>query len=479
MKGKKQSSRGGGKAATPAPKPAATPANRGGSGVGKQPIAMLRQDPKNARQITKGALEGLGSSMTEFGNLADVTWNEQLGDLVCGHQRMKRLRAAGAKSWERTGPDSGFIVDPKTGERFPIRIVRWDETKHRLAQIAANNPEIQGDFSKEAIDQLRALETDARYHELRLAELAAQLQGELDAANDTKTGNTDPDDAVEPPEEPISKRGDLWVLGDHRLLCGDSTSGDDVRRLMGGHRAVLMATDPPYGVDYGGAKRDIPTSDRKGSRFKDWGDIANDIDQKGCEEVLHGFLAAALPVIDARAAVYVWHAAGEMQDVFRRGIVAAGILIHRQIIWAKPGFVLTRSGMYHWAHEPCFYGWRQGNTPPWYGEKNQTSVWAIGRDDGKAVHPTQKPVAIFEIPMNNHTRAGEVCYEPFSGSGSQIIAGERLGRRVFAMELSPRWVDAAVARWEAFTGKKAQVEKAGGKRRPDSAARGEAAADGG
>lgn len=144
----------------------------------------------------------------------------------------------------------------------------------------------------------------------------------------------------------------------------------------------------------------------------------------------------------------------------------AGFVVHRQIIWRKPGFVLTRSGMYHWAHECASYGWVKGDMPPWLGEKNQTSVWDVGRDDGKAVHPTQKPVELFERPMLNHALRGEVVYEPFSGSGSAIIAGERQDRRVFAMDISPRWVDAAVARWEAFTGKKAVRE--GGARRKKS-----------
>jgi DNA modification methylase len=433
------------------------PQKSGGSGAtGKQPLALLRADPKNARKISKQALAGLGVSMTEFGDLSGITWNEKLGDLVAGHQRMKRLGSAGARSWERTGPDTGVVVDPKTKERFPVRIVQWDETKHRLAQIAANNPAIQGDFTEETLEQLRELETDARYHELRLQDLAAQLQGEADeAGGDPGGGDTDPDDAVEPPAKAITKTGDLWILGSHRLLCGDSTKPDQVTRLMDGHRAALMATDPPYGVDYNGVKKGIPKADGAAGRFKDWGDIENDVDPKGTEEILRGFLAAAQKVLGDAPGIYVWHPANDMQDVFRREMVTAGLLVHRQIIWVKPAFVFSRQGMYHLQHEPCFFGWRKGNIPPWYEEKNQASVWNVGRDDGKSVHPTQKPVELFEIPMRNHTREGEVCFEPFSGSGSQIIAGERMRRRVYAMELSPRWCDAAVARWEAFTGKKA------------------------
>ena len=122
--------------------------------------------------------------------------------------------------------------------------------------------------------------------------------------------------------------------------------------------------------------------------------------------------------------------------------------------------VLTRSGMYHWQHEPCFYGWRRGHMPPWYGDKSQTSVWEIGRDRD-AVHPTQKPVALWMPGIDNHTRPGEICYEPFSGSGSQIISAEQAGRRCYAMELSPNYVDVAVRRWQQFTGRTATLEATG------------------
>lgn len=165
------------KRSTKAKRAPTSPQNRGET-AGRHPLALLRPDPKNARKISKQALAGLGVSMHEFGDLSGITWNEKLGDLVCGHQRLKQLKSA--RTWERTGADAGVVVDPKTKERFPVRIVQWDETKHRLAQIAANNPAIQGDFTEETLEQLRALEADARYHELRLQDLAAQLQGEAD-----------------------------------------------------------------------------------------------------------------------------------------------------------------------------------------------------------------------------------------------------------------------------------------------------------
>jgi DNA modification methylase len=426
----------------------------------KLAVGVLKADPQNARTIEAPALRGLGVSMETFGDLSGIVWNERSGNLVAGHQRMNRLRAAGASEWHREG-DRGWIAHPKTGQRFDIRIVDWDATTERMANLTANNPAIQGEFTEEAAAQLAALEDEVAFEVLRLGELKEDLDREVKAAEDRQQGNGDPDDAPAPPPEPTTRRGDLWLLGDHRLLCGDSTDGRDVARLMDGQRAVLMNTDPPYGVDYTATKAGMPVSG-VGDAQDRWGDIENDaLTPEQLERLLLSFLRESSKRLVETAAVYVWHPPGELNHVFRSALLATGHIVHRQIIWEKPGFVLTRSGMYHWAHETCFFGWRQGKVPPWYGEKNQTSVWAAGRDDGKSVHPTQKPVALFEIPMANHTRKGEICYEPFSGSGSQIVAGERLGRRVFAMELSPRWVDAAVARWEAFTGRRGVREPAG------------------
>lgn len=423
----------------------------------KLPANLLKADPQNARTIEAPALRGLGVSMETFGDLSGIVWNERTGHLVAGHQRMNRLKAAGVDEWVREG-NAGLITHPKTKEVFTIRVVDWDPTTERMANLTANNPQIQGDFTEEAAEQLRALEDEMMFQALALDGLQEDLDREIKKAEEERNeGNTDPDDVPEPTSEAITKRGDLWVMGEHRLLCGDSTDPAEVRRLMDGKTAAIMNTDPPYGVNYTAVK---------GSQEK-WGDIENDnLDEGDLGRMLDGFLTAAAPHLRNGHAMYTWHPPGELNHVFRGALVKAGYLIHRQIIWKKPNFVLTRSGMYHWAHEPCFYGWKPGNVPPWYMEKNQSSVWEAGRDDGASVHPTQKPVALFEIPMQNHSRRGEICYEPFSGSGSQIIAGERLGRRVFAMELDPRYVHVAVTRWEAYTGKKAVRHPA-----PDPAAK--------
>jgi len=213
------------------------------------PIATLAPDPSDPRKMSDEARTGLAISLETFGSL-DIVFNDTTGELVSGHQRIDRLKAAGATELARDG-DWGNIVHPKTGERFPVRFVRWDATKQRMANLVANNPHLQGNFDDHALAQVRALEAIAGYTEMGLAKLAEELATVLGEPKPAD-GNCDPDEIPEPPTEPISKRGDLWLLGEHRLYCGDSTSAEDVARLMDGKKAALMATDPPYLVDYTG-----------------------------------------------------------------------------------------------------------------------------------------------------------------------------------------------------------------------------------
>src|SRR4029077_2843088 len=251
---------------------------------------------------------------------------EQLGILVAGHQRMKVLRAAGATEWVRNG-EGAYIVHPKTGEHFRIRIVKWDEVTHRMAELTANNPQIQGGYDEElAAAQLAGLVDDERFAALRLAELEAEIGEELAGAAPAAR-HDHPAQVPAPPAAPITQRGDLWLLGDHRLLCGDSTSREDVARLMDGFRAALVSTDPPYGVDYVATKAGMAVKGL-GDADERWSDIAND-DLKGEEMAafLDKVLAAALSVCAERPAIYVWHPSGDLSVEFRAALVRAGVLI--------------------------------------------------------------------------------------------------------------------------------------------------------
>jgi DNA modification methylase len=262
---------------------------------------------------------------------------------------------------------------------------------------------------------------------------------------------TDEDDVPPVPVEPVSKLGDLYIMGDHRLLCGDSTVLTDVERLMGGQKADMVFTDPPYNVNVAGGSHD--SRDKK--NFGKGPKIQNDSMSDG---EFHQFLVDSFTsmsmVIKDGATVYVTHADTEGIN-FRTAFIESGFMLKQCLIWAKQQFVFGRSD-YHWQHEPILYGWKSGAAHTFYGERNQGTVWSIDRPlRSEMEHPTQKPVALVEKAIGNSSKSGDILYEPFGGSGSTLIACEKTGRRCYMIELSPAYCDVIVARWEQATGKKA------------------------
>lgn len=254
--------------------------------------------------------------------------------------------------------------------------------------------------------------------------------------------------------------GQIWELGDHRLMCGDATDPASVRRLMQGMRAALFATDPPYLVDYDGTNHPgSAEGNHRESVNKDWSGSYRDFDRASQGDGLYdGYMRAAkAEAIVENAAWYCWHAF-KRQDMVREKLEQNGVLVHQQIIWVKDRATLTRA-WYSWAHEPCFFGWIEGRKP--YRASNEVlkSVWLIEGIAGsdRPDHPTPKPLECFAIPMRQHTIQGDICYEPFSGSGSQIIAGERELRRVYAMELAPEFVAVAIERWAEATSRRPRL----------------------
>jgi DNA modification methylase len=264
-----------------------------------------------------------------------------------------------------------------------------------------------------------------------------ELDRALAKAAEAFTG-ADPEHAPDRPEVPASRLGDLWILGEHRLLCGDSTSRADVALLLGGAVPYVMVTDPPYGVDYDPAWRARAKVNLNQGKL---GKVQND-DRADWQEAWRLFPGAV---------AYVWHAGRRASEV-QESLTAAGFETVSQIIWAKDRLVLSR-GDYHWQHEPCWYCVREGNQHQWHGDRSQTTLWTIpGREDSGHGHGTQKPVDCMQRPMLNNSSPGDGVYDPFVGSGTSIIAATQCGRRCFAMEIDPGYVDVAVQRWQKFTG---------------------------
>lgn len=249
---------------------------------------------------------------------------------------------------------------------------------------------------------------------------------------------------------PAVQPGDLWALGPHRIVCGDATDPSVVGLALGGARPNLMVTDPPYGVAYDPSWRDVGGMLGHGARSV--GPVANDnrADWREAWSLFPGDVA------------YVWHA-GLHGSVTQESLRVAGFLVRSQIIWRKQLFAISR-GAYHWQHEPCWYAVRKGRTAGWTGDRKQRTVWDIPTatgwrsiDDGRTGHATQKPLECMRRPMRNHSRPGDLVYDPFLGSGSTLIAAEELGRVCIAIELVPAYVDMAIARWERFTGRRAEI----------------------
>lgn len=417
-------------------------------------LSDIKPAPYNPREISNEALSGLRHSLEKFGYVDLMVVNKRNMRVISGHQRYKILQAEGVETV------TAILVDV-------------DEIQEQAMNVTLNNQEIAGYWTAALIPLLERLRNEAAddYLNLRLKNLRDAV-GDMGVEN-MGDGKTLPDDIPEPPKEAVTKKGNLWILGNHRLLCGDSTSDEDVARIMNGEKASLFATDPPYCVDYTGADR--PTGG------KDWSDVYHEVDIPDAKEFMKKFYSVGLKYVKEHTAFYLWHAS-KRRSMIDEVCDSLGILVHQQIIWVKPCAVLTYS-FYSWRHEPCLLMWIKGQKPPYKPkDKSIGSVWMVGflrtgdptkpeyyndvweldwegkkRNSGLQ-HPTVKPTEVFAIPMRVHTSPGDVCYEPFCGSGSQIIAAERLNRRCYAMEIEPIFCDVAVRRWEEFTGRKAQRE---------------------
>lgn len=385
-----------------------------------RPISELIPYAQNARTHSLDQVRELAAAIREWGWTMPVLIDER-GEIIAGHARVMAAKEIGIPE-------------------VPVLVAKgWSEAKRRAYVLADNKLALNSGWDQDLLSKEIAALRDLGFN-LNLTGFSAEDVAALFAQGQPR--RTDPDDVPAPPKNALSRPGDTWILGDHRIRCGDSTSEADVAVLLAGQKPHLMVTDPPYGVEY-----DPSWRHRAGvNQSKRVGEVLNDdrADWREAWALFPGDVA------------YVWHGALHSSTV-EASLTAAGFKIRSQIIWAKERLVMGR-GHYHWQHEPCWYAVRESGH--WAGDRKQTTLWTIatGGQDAKTVHGTQKPVACMQRPIENNSRAGQGVYEPFSGSGTTLIAAEISGRRCFAMELNPPYVDVAVTRWQDFTGRAAVLE---------------------
>jgi DNA modification methylase len=398
-------------------------------------VSRLFLSPTNPRR-NDAAVPHVVASLKRFGWQQPIV-ARRTGEVVAGNTRLKAALQLGMTEvpvWWFDGTDldaTAFSIADNRTHEFSV----WND-----AELAVLLEQLRKEDSLDGVGYDTS-DIDALIDQLREQEAADR---EL------------VDDGPEaPPAIAIARSGDLWHLGEHRLLCGDSTKLADVQRVMAGKKAALVATDPPYLVDY--------TGERPNDSGKDWTSTYKEIDIKDAGGFFRAVFTNVLEVLGPQGAIYCWHAhkrCGELQSIWRD----LGILDHQQIIWVKPTPVFGRV-YWHFRHEPCVMGWRQGDKPEHDGVHDYDSVWEVDWD-GKArvvgnEHPTEKPVELFVRPIKKHTKAGDIVFEPFSGSGSQLIAAERTARRCRAIEISAPYVDVAIRRWQKATGQQATLADGG------------------
>ena len=396
------------------------PETADGLQIAHRPIGDLIPYARNSRTHSAAQVSLIAGSIREYGWTNPVLIDGDNG-IIAGHGRVMAAR------------ELGLAQVPV------IELAHLSAAQKRAYVLADNRLAEQAGWDRDLLALELGVLSELGIDPGTLGFDAAEIDALL------RAGEVDPreDDIPQVPVDPVSRAGDLWHLGPHRLVCGDATDAGVVARVLAGVRPDLMVTDPPYGVNYDPAWRN-----RVGAAgTKRTGKVLNDdrADWRAAWALFPGDVA------------YVWHGALHATTV-AESLVACGFDLRAQIIWAKERLVLGR-GHYHWQHEPCWYAVRAKGKGHWSGDRKQTTLWQIAsRDqDVETVHGTQKPVECMRRPIENNSSPGQAIYEPFSGSGTTIIAAETTGRVCHAVELDPAYVDVAVQRWQTFTGRQATL----------------------
>lgn len=379
---------------------------------------------RNSRTHSAAQISKIAQSIKEFGFLNPVIVDGKNG-IVAGHGRVLAAKQLGMT--EVPVIEAGHLT----------------EAQRRAYVIADNRLALDAGWDdailKLEIGELQGLGFDLALTGFEIGELTRITAGGLVGA--------DPDAEVEPEAVAVSRLGDIWTLGDHRIACGDSTDAATVQALLGDDKPHLMVTDPPYGVEYDANWRNnAKRSDGTRVGAFSTGVVKND-DRADWSAAYALFLGDV---------AYVWHAGRRAAEV-HDSLISTGLVVRNQIVWAKSQLSIGR-GDYHMQHEPCWYAVRKGKKGHWAGDRKQTTLWQIDKPrKSETGHSTQKPVECMKRPMENNSKPGDYVYEPFSGSGTTIIAAEMIGRKCLAIELHPQYVDLAVRRWQTFTGKVAML----------------------
>jgi site-specific DNA-methyltransferase (adenine-specific) len=385
-------------------------------------IEKLIPYANNARTHDDAQITQIASSIKEFGFNNPILIDDGNG-IIAGHGRMLAAIKLGLK------------------EVPTIRLSHLSDAQRKAYILADNRIALNSGWDNE----LLSLELQDLYEQIDLS-LIGFTEDELTALLNPvqlTDGLTDEDAVPEVPDEPKTKLGDIYKLGNHRLMCGDSCSITDMEKLVNNRQVDMWLTDPPYNVAYEGKTKDALT-------------IQNDsMDNEGFRQFLRDAYVTADTVMKAGAVFYIWHADSEGYN-FRGAAHDAGWKVRQCLIWKKSAMVMGRQD-YHWKHEPCLYGWKEGAGHLWATDRKQTTILEFDKPSRNGAHPTMKPVALFEYQMLNNTKGGDIVLDSFGGSGTTLLAAEKNGRHAYLMEIDPKYCDVIVKRWEDFTGKKAEL----------------------
>lgn len=379
-------------------------------------IEKLKPYKNNARTHSDEQIEKIAKSMKEFGFINPVLVDGNL-NVIAGHGRILGAKKLGMKEVPC------LFIEDLTEEQKRAYII----ADNRLAEDAGWDKELL----KIELEDLKNMNFDITLTGFELEDFDFSM-------DETEVIEDEFDETI--PEEPTSKKGEIYKLGKHFLMCGDSTDINDVEKLMNGVKADMLLTDPPYNVDYEG-----------GTGLT----IQNDnMDDETFREFLRVSFFNANSVMKEGAVFYIWHADSEGYN-FRGACHDIGWKVRQCLIWCKNTLVMGRQD-YHWKHEPCLYGWKEGASHLWASDRKQTTVLEFDRPSVSKEHPTMKPVGLFDYLIKNNTKKDDIVLDLFAGSGTSIIACEQNGRIAYSMELDPKYVDVIISRWEKLTGQQAE-----------------------